>query len=231
MVESFFNSRYWSALSQFLYTITVLLGLAFLAWGLDVLPAFFSNPVRATFSLVVVLQALINAGMAYVAPPEPKHEHREHRFDLANWHSFMFEAIFVLAAFGDRRNILAWQENVPLRWVGLGIYLIGYAFSIWTNLTWIKHLQREGPRAMEHPVLLFEGPFKRIRYPSMVYLFLYCLGFAILFRSWIGLVLIIPLVGGIINRINNLEKVFEVQYKKIWPLRRHTSKRLIPFLY
>jgi hypothetical protein len=84
----------------------------------------------------------------------------------------MFEAIFVLAAFEDRRNVLAWQENLPLRWVGLAIYLIGYAFSIWTNLTWIKHLQREGPRAMEHPVLLFEGPFKRIRYPSMLYLFI-----------------------------------------------------------
>jgi protein-S-isoprenylcysteine O-methyltransferase Ste14 len=228
MVESSFKSRYWSALSQFLYTSTVLLGLAFLAWGLDTLPAFFSSPARAAFSLVVLLQALINAGMAYVSPPEPKHKHR---FDLASWHSFLFEAIFVLAAFGDRRNVLAWQENLPLRWVGLGIYLIGYAFSIWTNLTWIKHLQREGPRAMEHPVLLFEGPFKRIRHPSMVYLVLYCLGFAILFRSWLGLILIIPLIGGIINRINNLEKIFEVRYKNIWPLRRHTSKRLIPYLY
>jgi protein-S-isoprenylcysteine O-methyltransferase Ste14 len=228
MVESSFKSRSWSALSQFLYTSTVLLGLAFLAWGLDTLPAFFLNPARAAFSLVVLLQALINAGMAYVSPPESKHKHR---FDLASWHSFMFEAIFVLAAFGDRRNVLAWEENLPLRWVGLGIYLIGYALSIWTNLTWIKHLQREGPRAMEHPVLLFEGPFKRIRHPSMVYLVLYCLGFAILFRSWLGLILIIPLIGGIINRINNLEKIFEVQYKNIWPLRRHTSKRLIPYLY
>jgi hypothetical protein len=81
MVESSFKSRYWSALSQFLYTSTVLLGLAFLAWGLDTLPTFFSNPARAAFSLVVLLQALTNAGMAYVSPPEPEHEHR---FDLAS---------------------------------------------------------------------------------------------------------------------------------------------------
>ncbi len=84
---------------------------------------------------------------------------------------------------------------------------------------------------MKHPVLLFEGPFKQIRYPFMVHLVFYCLGFSILFRSWIGVVLIIPLIGGIINRINNLEKIFEVQYKSIWPLRRHTSKRIIPYLY
>lgn len=228
IAKFFFKSKYWAALSQFLYTSLVLLGLAFLAWGLDELPAFFSNPARAAFSFVVLIQSLLNAAMAYVTPPEPKHEYR---FDIASWHSFMFEAIFVLAAFGDRRDALVWQENLPLRWAGLGIYLIGYTLSMWTNLTWIKHLQREGSRAMEHPVLLFEGPFKRIRYPFMMYLVFYCLGFAILFRSWIGLVLMIALIGGIVNRINNLERIFEVRYKNIWPLRRHTSKRIIPYLY
>ena len=189
---------------------------------------FLQTRCAAVFSLIVLAQSLINAALAYVAPLEPKHEHH---FDLARWHSFMFEAIFVLAAFGDRRNVLTWSENIPLRWAGLGIYLIGLALSIWTNGTWVKHLQRKGRRAFENPVLLFEGPFKRIRYPSMVYLVFYCLGFAILFRSWIGLVLIVPLIGGIINRINNMEKIFEVQYKNIWPLRRHTSKRMIPYLY
>jgi protein-S-isoprenylcysteine O-methyltransferase Ste14 len=228
MFERFFKSRYWPAARQFFYTSLVTAGLAFLAWGVDDLPAFFSNPARAAFAFVVLAQSVINAALAYATPPEPK---PEYRFDLASWHSFMFEAIFVLAAFGDRRNVLAWDENLPLRWAGLGIYLIGYALSIWTNLTWIKHLQREGSRAFDNPVLLFEGPFKRIRYPSMVYLVLYCVGFVILFRSWIGLVLIIPLIGGIINRINNLEKLFEVRYKNIWPLRRHNSKRIIPYLY
>jgi protein-S-isoprenylcysteine O-methyltransferase Ste14 len=228
MVTRFFKSRYWSALSQFLYTSSLLLGLSFVAWGLEDLPSFFSNPVRATFALVALAQALINAGMAYVAPTEPKHEYR---FDLASWRSFLVEMIIVLAAFSDRRNLLTWEENLFLRWAGLGVYLIGYAFSIWTNWTWVKHLQREGPRAMDHPVLLFEGPFKRIRYPSMVYLILYCLGVTILFRSWLGLILLVPLINSIINRINNLEKIFEVQYKQIWPLRRHTSKRIIPYLY
>lgn len=228
MFKSFFKSRYWAAFRQFFYTSTMMLGLPFLVWGLDGLPAFFSNPARLGYSLAILAQSLINARLAYVTPPEPKHEHR---FDLASWHSFMFETILVLAAFGDRRNVLVWNENLPVRWAGLAIYLIGYALSLWTNWTWIKHLQREGPRAMKHPVLLFEGPFKQIRYPFMVHLVFYCLGFSILFRSWIGVVLIIPLIGGIINRINNLEKIFEVQYKSIWPLRRHTSKRIIPYLY
>jgi protein-S-isoprenylcysteine O-methyltransferase Ste14 len=228
MFYRFLKTKYWAALSRFLQTSIVILGLMFLGWGLDHLSAFFTNPVRTAFVLVVIAQSLINALLAYVTPSEPEHEHH---FDLARWHSFMFEIIFVISAFGDRRNVLAWHENIPLRWAGVGIYLVGYGLSVWTNATWIKHLQREGPRAFQNPVLLFEGPFKRIRYPSMVYLVFYCLGFAVLFRSWVGLILIVPLIGGIINRINNLEKIFAVQYKQIWPLRRHTSKRLIPYLY
>lgn len=228
MFERFFKSRYWSALSEFLYTASVLMGLSFLAWGVPDLPSFFSNPARTVFTLVALAQSLINALLAYVTPSKPK---REPYHDLPRSHSFMLQTIIVLVAFGDRRNLLAWGESPVLRWVGLGIYLTGYALSIWANVTWIKHLQRQGERAFEHPVLLFEGPFKRIRYPSMVYLVLYCLGFSILFRSWIGLILIIPLIGGIINRINNMEKIFETQYKNIWPLRRHTSKRIIPYLY
>ena len=30
----------------------------------------------------------------------------------------MISSIFVLSAFGDRRGILAWTENLTLRWVG-----------------------------------------------------------------------------------------------------------------
>ena len=228
MFERFFKSRYWPALSHFLYTASVLIGLPFLIWGVQNLPPYFSNPARAAFAIVALAQSLLNALLAYITPSEPK---REPYYDLPRSPSFLFQAIVILAIFGDQRNIYTWSENLLLRWAGLVLYLTGYALSIWANWTWIKHLQREGPRAFDHPVLLFEGPFKRVRHPSVVYLILYCLGLSILFRSWLGLGLIIPLIGGIIKRINNMEKKFETQYKNIWPLRRHTSKRIIPYLY
>jgi len=228
MLDKVFKSRIWPALNQFITTSFIFLGLALLAWGMKDSRDFLANPVRASFVLVVLLQALINAWMVYRTPPHPEHEYH---FDLARWHSYMFETIFVLAAFGDRRNLLAWNENMPLRWLGLGIYLLGLGLSIRANLTWVNHLRREGERAFAHPVLLFDGPYRWIRYPSMLYLAIYCFGFAIIFRSWVGLILMIPLIWGIINRINSMEKVFAVEYKRNWPLRRHHSKRLIPYLY
>ncbi|HLO33227.1 MAG TPA: hypothetical protein VK249_29030 [Anaerolineales bacterium] len=228
MLNKILKSKAWPVLGQFIYTLLVLLGLPVLVWGLEALPAFFANPVRLTFAAIVFVQALINAWLVAISPPEPYHEPR---FDVSHWHSHVFEAIVALAAFGDRRDILTWNQNNIVRWVGLGVYLTGLALSIWSEYSWIKHLRTESALVLDRPVLISEGPYKLIRYPSLLYLIFYSLGFALLFRSWTGIALMIPLLGGIVSRINNLEKIFAVQYKKIWPLRRHTSKRLIPYLY
>src|SRR5215203_1987638 len=111
LFEKILKSRLWPALNQFIATSFIFLGLAVLAWGTKDLRGFLSNPVRASFVIVVLVQALINAWMVYRTPPHPEHEHH---FDLARSHSYMFETIFVLAAFGDRRYLLVWPEQMPL---------------------------------------------------------------------------------------------------------------------
>jgi len=228
MFDRIFKSRIWSAVWRFLNVCWIYVGLPLLAWGANDLNGFLSNPVRVSFFVVVVVSALISAWLVYITPPQPE---EEQRFDLGRWHSYMFESIFVLSAFGDRRGILAWVENPALRWLGLGIYLIGTGISIWANFTWVNHRRREARRAVDNPVLLYEGPFHWIRYPSMLYLAIYCLGFALMFRSWVGLFMLLPLTAGILNRINSLEKLYAEKYKKTWPLRRHASKKIIPYLY
>ncbi len=60
---------------------------------------------------------------------------------------------------------------------------------------------------------------------------LYSLGFAIAFRSWVGLALMIPLIAVVVNRTDKLDKGFAEQYRVAWPLRSYRSKRIIPFLY
>jgi protein-S-isoprenylcysteine O-methyltransferase Ste14 len=226
--EKIFRHRIWAALWQLFSRGFILVGLPLLAWGANDLKGFLSNPVRASYTVVVCVQALLHAWITYITP---EGNEEEHRFDLARWHAYLFETIFVLAAFGDRRNLLAWNENLTLRWVGLGIYLFGACISVWSNLTWVNHLRREGQRAAPSPVLLTEGLFGMIRHPAMLALIFYCLGVAIAYRSWIGLALMFPLLGGIVNRINNVEKIFGERYAKVWRSRVNTSKRIIPFIY
>ena len=222
------QNRIWSALGQSLRVGFIFLGLPLIAWGMDASSAFFANPARICFACAVGLQAALSAWLLYSSPPR---QPAAHLYNISHLHANLFEAILIVSAFGDRRNLVIWGESAVLRWVGVGIYLCGLALSVWSNVTWVRHLRSAGAAAAKDPVLLFEGPFKWIRYPSMVYLFVYTAGAATLFRSWIGLVLLLPLIGAIVNRVNNLDRMYAEQYKKIWPLRRHTSKRLIPYLY
>ena len=222
------ESRIWPAAWQVFVRLYAMLFLPLLAWGVNDLRNFFSHPVRMTFAVIVLLQALIGAWLVYITPPQPE---QEDPIDLTHWQIDMYHVIFLLAAFGDRRNILAWTENLPVRWIGLGVYVVGVALSVWAARTWIDHLRQETERTPVEPALLFDGPYKFIRHPGLLCLIIYCLGFALTFRSWVGLVLLIPLTAGFIHRIKNMERDLAVQYKQVWSLRRHTSKRLFPFLY
>ena len=118
-----------------------------------------------------------------------------------------------------------------MRWAGLGIYLAGEVLSAWATLTWVNHLRKNTGRVQVDPVLLLDGPYRFIRHPGLLCIIIYGLGFALAFRSWVGLVLLIPLTAGFIHRIKNMERDLAEQYKQVWSLRRHTSKRLFPFLY
>ena len=208
-----------------------MLGLPLIAWGLDDLAGFFANPVRVAIAMIVLVLASVQAWMAYVTPPEPKEIVSEPRSTRLKWHSTLFEIILILAAFGDRRDISTWNENQLVRWIGVGIYLVGAIISIWAGLTWANHLRREDVSADDSPVLLYKGPFRWIRYPTLLSLLLYSLGFAIAFRSWVGLALMIPLIAVVVNRTDKLDKGFAEQYRVAWPLRSYRSKRIIPFLY
>jgi protein-S-isoprenylcysteine O-methyltransferase Ste14 len=228
MLTKILESRSWPAAWQVFVRLYAMLFLPLLAWGVNDLRNFFSHPARMTFAIIVLLQALIGAWLVYIMPPQPEQEHPS---DLAHWQIDMYHVIFLLAAFGDRRNILAWTENLPVRWSGLGVYVIGVALSVWAARTWIEHLRRETGRTPIDSALLFDGPYKFIRHPGLLCLIIYCLGFSLTFRSWVGLVLLIPLTAGFIHRVKNMERDLAEQYKQVWPLRRHTSKRLFPFLY
>lgn len=222
------KNRIWPAAWQIIVRFYAFLLLPLLAWGVNDLSNFFSNPARLAFAILVLVQALIVARQVYILPPQPRHDHPT---DLTHWQIDMYHVIFIVAAYGDKRNILTWAENLPVRWVGLGIFVVGVALSIWANHAWINHLRSEMVDVHVNPALLLDGPYKYIRHPALLCLIIYCLGFALAFRSWAGLVLLIPLTAGFMHRINAQEKNFAEQYKQVWLKRQHTSKRLFPFVY
>jgi protein-S-isoprenylcysteine O-methyltransferase Ste14 len=222
------KSRIWPALWHLFARAFALLGLPLLAWGVDDVVGFLAHPARQAYALVALAQILIFTTLVYRMPPARE---REYPIDQAHWQMDMFEYGFILAIFGDRRDILAWADLPALRWLGLGIYLLGAILAIWANLTWVRHLRREKENALEHPVFLSSGPYRWIRHPGLLAILTYSLGYVFIFRSWSALALWLPLAAGFLHRIQTAERGFAELFGADWAERCRASKRIIPFWY
>ena len=189
--------KVWLAVWRFFVRLFIMAGLPLLAWGLDDLAGFFANPVRAGFVILGGLLALALATLVYLTPsrPEPESPARP-----AHLHADLFELIFILSAYGDRRAVLVWEENLALRWAGLAIFALGVTVSIWANAVWVASLSKDPTQAHADSARLKGGPYRWISHPALLALLLYSLGAALIFRSWVGLVILVPLVGLVLRR-------------------------------
>jgi protein-S-isoprenylcysteine O-methyltransferase Ste14 len=206
----------------------IMAGLPLITWGLGDLAGFFAHPARAGLIVLVVAQALVLAWLGYITPPEPE---QESQVIIGHYHADIFEFLFILAAYNDRHGLMSMPDILHVRWIGLGVFFLGVVVSLWAQDTWVRHLRMDIDHRGEHPVLLKKGPYRFIRYPKLLALFLHCLGVALIFRSWAGLVMLVPLIASILNLTGVMEKFFSRQYYKIWGERSHSSKKLLPFIY
>jgi protein-S-isoprenylcysteine O-methyltransferase Ste14 len=81
------------------------------------------------------------------------------------------------------------------------------------------------------PELLASGPYRRVRHPQHLAVFFYCLGFALLFRSWIGLALMAAQAAALVHRIKNEEQELARRHGALWTERVRTSWKLVPYVY
>ena len=222
--------RIGKSIWRFLSRSFVIAGLPLIAWGLDDLGGFFSNPARIGFILIALSHALILTCLNSITPHQPQSE-QDLRSPLGHFHADLFEFIYILVAFNDRRSLLAMPDHLLLRSAGLLFFLSGALVSLSASASWTTHLRKETGSPVEHPILLTSGLYRWIRYPKMLALLLECTGAVLIFRSWAGLVLLLPELASILRQISVMERIFSNQYRQAWHARSRSSKKLLPFLF
>jgi protein-S-isoprenylcysteine O-methyltransferase Ste14 len=212
-------------LTLILLATAVYLSLAVLGWG--GIEAFFSRPARV--SLVIVTFALAGASVfAGGSLSRGEREDRGNRWVIAAL-GLTGVLIGYLPAYTDRHEL--WTiDSDSIRWLGVALYAIGGTLRIWP--VFILGNRFSGLVAIQpgHE-LVTTGIYGVIRHPSYLGLMVNALGWALTFRSGVGVLLTALTLGPIISRIHSEEALLRSQFGNDYEAYRARTWRLIPGLY
>jgi len=206
-------------------TTAAYLGLAILGWGS--LAGFFSHPARIALAVILVVLAvasLFSEGNVSKGVRE----------DRANrWVLWAFGVIGLLGAYlpayTERREFWTFDGDT-VRWLGVALFAAGGVLRLWP--VFVLGRRFSGLVAIQPGhTLVTTGVYGVIRHPSYLGLLVGALGWALAFRSGVGVLLaafnLVPLIG----RINAEERLLRNEFGDEYAAYRRRTWRLIPGLY
>lgn len=210
--------------------VAILATLAYLAlamWGIGGVAVFFSHG-----SLVVV--ALATLAMVIASLFTEVNLSSGEREDRANrWVIPAFGVIGLISgflpAYCDRLNILT-LGGEGIRWFGALLFIIGGALRLWP--VFVLGRRFSGLVAIQpgHR-LVTDGIYQRLRNPSYLGLVINAVGWALAFRSLVGLLLAALTLIPLIARIHSEEALLRGQFGAEYDAYCARSWRLLPGVY
>jgi protein-S-isoprenylcysteine O-methyltransferase Ste14 len=156
------------------------------------------------------------------------------REDRSNrWVLVAFALVGLLAAYlpayTDRTGFWI-LDGGAVRWVGVLLFAAGGALRIWP--VFVLGRRFSGLVAIQPGhTLVTSGAYRIIRHPSYLGLLVNSLGWALAFRSGIGLLLTALLVPPLLARINAEESLLRSQFGGEYEAYCARTSRMIPGLY
>jgi len=220
----------------FISTLAICLGLPLLGWGLADVRSFLSEGARlgyavsvAGFALAVAVQAA--GGVEGIRGGAGEGQKRVRRQTVVRFvmSLSLFGALLFLP-FGDRHALAVIDIGAGARWAGVVLSGLGYLLVFWSGVALGKQYSPEVTIQKDHE-LITSGPYRVVRHPRYLGVLLLALGVALVFRSWIGLVGCILLLGILQSRIRDEEALLRQEFGPAWEVYRSRSWRVIPYLY
>lgn len=201
------------------------LGLAVLGWG--GFAAFFSHPSLVTLAIVL----FVLTGVALFSRGNLSSGVRE---DRANrWVLVAFGIIGVLTAYlpayTDRKGFWA-LDGDTIRWLGVALFGAGGALRIWPVFV-LGHRFSGLVAIQPGHTLVKSGLYGVIRHPSYLGLLVNSLGWALAFRSGVGVLLTALTIPPLLARIRAEETLLRTQFGSEYDVYCSRTSRLIPGLY
>jgi protein-S-isoprenylcysteine O-methyltransferase Ste14 len=201
------------------------LGLAIL--GLGGFAAFFSHPALIALTVVLfVLSAVALFTAGNLSPGE--REDRGNRWVLAAFGVISLLLGYV-PAYADRTEL--WTiDGDAVRWLGVVLFAAGGALRIWP--VFVLGRRFSGLVAIQRGhTLVTGGIYGVIRNPSYLGFLTGSLGWALAFRSILGVLLTALLIPPLLARINAEERLLRSHFGDEYDAYRSRTWRLLPGIY
>ena len=200
-------------------------GLAILGWGS--FAAFFSHPALIVLAIVgIVLTGVALFSGGNLSPGE--REDRGNRWVLAAF-GVIGLLLAYLPAYTDRTDV--WTlDGDAVRWLGVVLFAAGGALRIWP--VFVLGRRFSGLVAIQPGhTLVTHGVYSVIRHPRYLGLLVNSLGWALAFRSGVGVLLTALMIPPLIARIHAEERLLRTQFGDEYDAYRSRTSRLIPGIY
>jgi len=205
-------------------TLLVLL-LAAQAW--DGWANLVAHPARAAFVTLLVVVTLV----ALASPVNLSSGERE---DVASRRLFAPSAVGLLALawvmpFMDRQD--RWTlDGDAVRWLGVAAFVVGSVLRIWPMF--VLGTRFSGLVAIQpgHE-LVTDGPYRHVRHPSYLGMMIGFAGWALVFRSAVGLVAVALALPLLVQRIDAEEALLAARFGDVYTAYRRRTWRLLPWVY
>jgi protein-S-isoprenylcysteine O-methyltransferase Ste14 len=199
--------------------------LAILGWrGFE---PFFSHPALIALGLVTAILAILACFAGGNVSPGVR-EDRGNR-----WVLIAFGVLGLLLGYvpadTDRIGILTIGDDA-VRWLGVTLFAAGGALRLWP--VFVLGNRFSGLVAIQPGhTLVTGGPYRVIRHPSYLGLLITSLGWALAFRSGVGVLLTLALILPLLARIRAEEALLVDEFGGEYRAYRARTSRLIPGIY
>ena len=217
---------------KFLVGIALFAVLPVVGWGVADISGFIDHPARLAYLvLVVVLHVVVVTAFPDVGRQGGDGTTLVRRRRAAVLLLQVLSlAIITAAPWDDRRDVAALGMRDAVRYVGLGIFALGFVGMSCAEAALGRNFSVQVTVQQDHE-LVTSGPYRYVRHPRYVAIILYNVGVALAFDSGLALILVAALTLVLAWRIHDEEALMHREFGAAWEAYCRRSWRLIPFLY
>jgi protein-S-isoprenylcysteine O-methyltransferase Ste14 len=186
--------------------------------------AFFSHPSLVAVAIVTVVLtfvALFSAGNRSAG----EQEDRGNRWVLIAFGVLMILIAF-LPAYTDRKDLFTFDGDT-IRWLGVVLFSSGGALRLWPVFVLGRRFSGLVAVQLGH-TLVTNGTYDVVRNPSYLGMLVRSLGWALVFRSGAGVLLVALLIPPLVGRMRAEEKLLREHFGCEYDAHCARTPRLIP---